>query len=309
MTGLATASPCTLAERLRLIVITDRALAARGETRRYTGSGEAPGGQDDLKEEWQRDAPEKQRRAKWFGTNTSTPERSSDFRHKAPSRLCPVISVVRAALRAGAPAVQFREKQLPPRDLIYVARQIREATLAAGALFFVNDRLDVALAVGSDGVHLGPDDLPVAAARRIAPGGFLIGASARTPSAARAAVADGADYIGCGPVFATTTKPEAGNAIGPARLAAVAAAVSVPVVAVGGVTASGVSAALAAGAKGCAVIGAVMHSPEPAKSVAELLRAISSRQRSAKGTPLPRNKPVVRTPNFRQIQNAPSGNS
>ena len=112
--------------------------------------------------------------------------------------------VVDAALSTGAPAVQLREKALPPRDVLPLARRLRAATRAAEALFFVNDRLDLALAIGADGVHLGSDDLPVEAARRIAPPGFLIGYSAddsRDRPAPRSPT--GADYIGCGAVFPT----------------------------------------------------------------------------------------------------------
>ena len=184
-----------------------------------------------------------------------------------------VVEVVGAVLRAGAPAVQLRDKLLPPRDLLPVARRLRAATHAAGALFFVNDRLDLALAVGADGVHLGPDDLPVAAARRIAPPGFLIGHSADDPGAARAAVAAGADYIGCGTVFATRTKADAGAAIGVGRLGEVARSVDVPVVAIGGVTVRNAPQAVAAGAAGCAVVSAVMGATDPERAVRGFLRA------------------------------------
>jgi len=181
--------------------------------------------------------------------------------------------VVDAALSAGAPAVQLREKALPPRDVLPLARRLRAATRAAQALFLVNDRLDLALAIGADGVHLGPDDLPVDAARRIAPPGFLIGYSADTPSTARAAIAADADYIGCGTVFPTSTKKDAGSVIGPEGLAAVVAAVEAPVVAIGGITPARAPEVFRAGAAGCAVVSAVMAAPDPARAVRELLQA------------------------------------
>ena len=184
-----------------------------------------------------------------------------------------VTAVVGAALRAGAPAVQLRDKMLAQRDLLPVARRLRADTHTAGALFFVNDRLDLALAVDADGVHLGPDDLPVAAARRIAPPGFLIGHSADDPGGARAAVAAGADYIGCGTVFATRTKADAGAAIGLGRLGEVARSVDVPVVAIGGVTVRNAPQVFAAGAAGCAVVSAVMGATDPERAVRGFLRA------------------------------------
>lgn len=188
-----------------------------------------------------------------------------------------VVAVVRLALRAGAPAVQLREKTLPPRDLLPVARSIRADTHEAGALFFVNDRLDLALAVGADGVHLGAHDLPVARARRIAPPGFLIGFSADDPAVARAAVRAGADYVGCGTVYPTRTKATAGAAIGTKRLNDVARAVPAPVVAIGGITTRRAPRVFAAGAAGCAVVSSVMASPDPGRAVRRFLEAAQTR--------------------------------
>lgn len=187
-----------------------------------------------------------------------------------------VTEVVGEALRAGAPAVQLREKALPPRDTLPLARRLRAVTEAADALFFVNDRLDLALAVRADGVHLGPDDLPVAAARRIAPPGFLIGFSADEPDAARAAINDGADYIGCGTIFPTSTKSGAGPVVGLVGLARVVDAVDAPVVAIGGITAGRAVGAFRAGAAGCAVVSAVMGAPDPGPAVRDFLRAAAT---------------------------------
>jgi thiamine-phosphate pyrophosphorylase len=185
-----------------------------------------------------------------------------------------MLDVVRAALRAGVPAVQLRDKAASARALTELARALRDATRDAGALLFVNDRVDVAIAAGADGAHVGADDVPVAAARRIAPPGFLLGASADSVDEARAAVAAGADYVGTGPVYATGSKADAGAPVGGERIAAVAAAVAVPVVGIGGIDAANAAAVVRAGAAGVAVISAVMRATDPEAATRALLRAV-----------------------------------
>ena len=182
-----------------------------------------------------------------------------------------VISVVKAALEAGAPAIQLRNKGDSAAEQLAMARVLRAMTLEAGALLFVNDRLDVALAAEADGVHLGPNDIPVAAARATAPPGFLIGRSADEAAVARRAVADGASYIGCGTVYATSTKADAGDVIGVAGLQRVCDSVGTPVVGIGGITVDRVSEVRGAGAAGVAVVGAVMAAADPAEAVRRLL--------------------------------------
>ncbi|HEX6941018.1 MAG TPA: thiamine phosphate synthase [Longimicrobiales bacterium] len=185
-----------------------------------------------------------------------------------------VEDVVRAALEAGAPAVQLRDKDANGRALFEQAVRLRTLTARFGALLFVNDRLDVALAAGADGVHLGPADLPLAAARRVAPRPFLIGVSTDDPAAAARAAAEGADYIGCGAVFGTRSKAEAAaERIGPERVAAVAGAVPIPVVAIGGITPENAASLAGTGAAGIAVISAVMSAPDPGDAVRRLLDA------------------------------------
>jgi thiamine-phosphate pyrophosphorylase len=183
-----------------------------------------------------------------------------------------VLEVVRAALRGGAPAIQLRMKDASAREMADVARAMLAETRAAGALLFINDRVDVALAVGADGAHVGQDDLPVDQARVLGPPGFLLGVSAETVELARQAQADGADYVGVGPVYATGSKADAGDAIGPERIAEVAAAVRIPVVGIGGITVGNAPAVLRAGAAGVAVISAVMRADDPAAAVHALLR-------------------------------------
>jgi len=180
--------------------------------------------------------------------------------------------VVEEALQAGARAVQLREKRGTARSILAEAHRLRSLTHEWDALFFLNDRFDVALASDADGVHLGPDDLPVAAVRAAAAPGFLIGYSTDDPHIARKAQEDGADYIGCGAVFPTATKKDAGEIIGVDGLARVAQAVEVSVVGIGGVTPAGArDIAAKTGAAGTAVIGAVMGAAEVGEVVRELL--------------------------------------
>ena len=198
--------------------------------------------------------------------------------------------VVIAALQAGAPALQLRDKTASAADLLDQALRFRDITRRFGALLFINDRLDVALAAGADGAHLGPDDLPVAAARAAVeharaaaaaarhplplPTPFLLGVSTDDPDVARAAEREGADYIGCGAVFGTTSKPGlADERIGTQRLAAVVRAVRIPVVGIGGITPANVGEVADAGAAGAAVIGAVMAAGHPGRAVHDLLAA------------------------------------
>src|SRR5581483_9034246 len=124
-----------------------------------------------------------------------------------------VVEVAAAAVRGGADVLQLRHKVLPRGRLLELACRLR-VVIGGRTLLIVNDHLDIALLAGADGVHLGADDLSLLAARRLAPAGFLVGASASTPEAARAAVAEGADYIGCGPAFPTPIKAQK-PAIGP----------------------------------------------------------------------------------------------
>lgn len=159
-----------------------------------------------------------------------------------------------AALSGGCRLVQYRDKAAPARLLLARANRIAAACRGAGAAFLVNDRLDVALLSGADGCHLGQDDLPIPAARRIAPPGFLLGASTHGAEEARRAEAEGADYVGCGAVFPTGSKGDAVAPRGVALVAEVAGAVTIPVVAIAGITRGNVSRVVEAGASAFAVI-------------------------------------------------------
>jgi thiamine-phosphate pyrophosphorylase len=178
------------------------------------------------------------------------------------------------ALAAGAPVIQLRVKDITDRDLYDLGRRLVEACRSHGAACVVNDRVDIALAIGAHGTHLGADDLPVAAVRRIAGPAHLVGGTARDPGRAAELVAAGADYLGVGPAHATSTKDGLPDPIGVAGIAAVATAVAVPVIAIGGVTVERVPALLAAGAYGVAVVGAVSDADDPGAATAALLAAL-----------------------------------
>ncbi|MEX0935997.1 MAG: thiamine phosphate synthase [Gemmatimonadota bacterium] len=179
--------------------------------------------------------------------------------------------MVEAALAAGAPAIQLRDKSGDVRQALPLARMLRMATRRANALLFVNDRLDLALAVGADGVHLGPGDLPVSAVRAVAPAGFLIGCSTDEPQMARRLEEAGADYIGCGAVWRTGSKEDADDEIGLEGLSRVVEAVSIPVVGIGGVSVERIDRIPTTGAAGAAVISAVMAAEDPGRVVRRLL--------------------------------------
>ena len=183
----------------------------------------------------------------------------------------PPAALAAALLAGGARLLQLRLKAAPARALLAAAAEIRPLAAAAGALFLVNDRPDIARAVEADGVHLGQDDLPVAAARQVLGPGRLVGVSTHDVGEARAAAAAGADYVAVGPVYATTTKPNALAPRGLDLIRAVRAAVGCPLVAIGGIDADTASAVRAAGADAIAVIGAVVRAPDPAAAVRSLL--------------------------------------
>ncbi|MEX0912788.1 MAG: thiamine phosphate synthase [Gemmatimonadota bacterium] len=190
------------------------------------------------------------------------------------------VAAAKAALEAGAPAVQLRWKDGAARELLELAGELRRATHDAGALFLVNDRVDIALAVGADGCHLGDDDIPLEAARRIAPPGFIIGRSVDTPDEARIAEAKGATYVGMGPVFPTGSKSNVGAVVGEAGITAARAQVRIPIVAIGGIGAAEATGVARAGADGIAVISAVMHAPDPGAATRRLLEAVRMGKRS-----------------------------
>ena len=182
--------------------------------------------------------------------------------------------VVESCLAAGLKAVQLREKDMAVRDLLGLAHALRDSTRRHGARLLINDRADVALAVGADGVQRAGTSLPVSALRAISPSGFLIGASAHDIDEARAAEADGADFLLFGPVYDTPSKRQYGPPQGLAALERVSAAVSTPVFGVGGVTPDRAGEVMRAGAAGVVVIGAILAAERPADAVKAFLDAL-----------------------------------
>ena len=179
-----------------------------------------------------------------------------------------VLGIAAAAARGGADIIQLRHKTLPRGELLDLALRLRE--LIDDALFIVNDHVDIAVLSGADGAHLGPDDLSIEAARRVSGDRLLIGASASTVDAARAALAEGADYIGCGAAFATPVKSEK-RIIGPEGVAEVAGALApVPVFAIGGVDESNVKQLTALGLWRVCVIRAVADAADPEQATRRL---------------------------------------
>jgi thiamine-phosphate pyrophosphorylase len=186
----------------------------------------------------------------------------------------PLLDDVQAALAGGATSVQLRAKRLDGYDFWRLALPLRALCAESDALFIVNDRLDIALAVEADGVHLGVHDLPVDVARAICPPGFVIGFSPQSLDDVRSTGPLGADYAGLGPVFATGSKSDAGMPIGLDGLRAQTESCRVPTVAIGGISLANAAATIAAGADGVAVISAILGADEPEQATVGLAAAV-----------------------------------
>ena len=187
--------------------------------------------------------------------------------------------VAREALEGGCRAIQMRDKEMPDPEFEGTALRIRELCRERHALFFVNDRVEAALAVGADGVHLGVDDMDVAGAREALPPGSIIGFSPESMEEAREAVARGADYLGIGPVFGSSSKIDAGEPIGLQGITRYSRAGLAPVVGVGGITAATAASVTGAGAAGVAVISAVTRSIDVRGAVAGILEQLGRDRR------------------------------
>ena len=179
-----------------------------------------------------------------------------------------------AAVDGGATMIPLRLKDADARTLLEVARTLVLALSEGGTPVIVNDRADVAIAAGAAGVHVGTEDVPAAALRAVVPPGFIIGAS--VGSADEAVLARGADYVGIGPVFETGSKVDAGPSIGVDGFAELRRLVSVPAVAIGGISASNAGRVIGAGAAGIAVIRSVFSAADPAQAARALRRAIET---------------------------------
>src|SRR5437773_6851523 len=182
--------------------------------------------------------------------------------------------LVKTALTTGVRFFQLRMKTPHAGEFYDLAAQVCALVRAGGGMFIMNDRVDVAQAVGADGVHLGQEDLPLAHARKIMGPDKLIGISTHDLKQAVEAEAGGADYIGFGPIFPTTTKQHPDPVVGLAGLREVRAKVRLPIVAIGGITTKNVREVVAAGADCVAVISAVLAAPDPGNAMAELVKEI-----------------------------------
>ena len=186
-----------------------------------------------------------------------------------------LVQRVREGVEGGVHVVQLRAKESLAKDLYTLAQQLRHLT-AERALFLVNDRVDVALAVGADGVHLPADGLPVAAARRLLGEDKLIGCSVHDVTGAVQCAQEGADFVHVGTLYATDSKPGRAPA-GPQLVRSVAAAVDIPIIGVGGISTQNAPTVMAAGAHGVAVISALLDAPDTSEAAQALTRALAAR--------------------------------
>lgn len=186
-------------------------------------------------------------------------------------------AIVEAAIDGGIDAVQLREKGMSLRQRYELGQRLRELTSEADVDLIVNDRIALAHAIGADGVHLGQDDLPPATARELLGPEAIVGVSVATVSEARLAAISGADYLGVGAVYGTDSKPEAepaGDGIGIQQVADIAASVTIPVVAIGGITPENASGPIQAGASAVAVITAITQATDPEAATTALRDAV-----------------------------------
>jgi thiamine-phosphate pyrophosphorylase len=190
--------------------------------------------------------------------------------------------IAEQAVAGGAGVIQLRDKTCSLRDLVRAGREIGLITRCAGATFIVNDRFDVALACGADGVHLGQGDLRCDTVRQIAPVGFIIGVSVGSIEEALDAEQGGADYVALSPVFSTGSKKDAGPGQGLDMLRAICDSVRIPVIAIGGIDLENAGSVINAGAEGIAVISAVVSQPDIPAAARRLAAVVAARKQARK---------------------------
>ncbi len=192
------------------------------------------------------------------------------------------LEVAEKAIRGGADVIQYRDKSSPSGELYRIALAMRKLTRDAGIPLIINDRLDIALAVGADGLHVGQDDMPASVSRRLLPPGMILGVSTELPEEALRAEKDGADYIGVGPIFeARGTKADAGSPKGPGMIAPIRAVCRLPIVAIGGIKSGNARSVLEAGADAVAVISDIVGADDieqAARGMKELLKTTGGRR-------------------------------
>ena len=192
-----------------------------------------------------------------------------------------LLDIVRAAVDGGVTCVQVREKTVSSRKYLERLAPVRDLLRERGVPLFVNDRVDIALAVEADGVHLGQTDMPLALARRIAGDRLIIGISCEAAQDAVEAERGGADYVSVSPVFATPTKTDTAPALGLDGVRAIRAAVRVPVVTIGGINASNAADVIRAGADGVCVVSAIVGAPDPRAAAAALRDVVEEARHGA----------------------------
>lgn len=186
----------------------------------------------------------------------------------------PVLEQIRLTLEGGVKLIQIREKELATGKFIDLAREALEMTRGAGAFLIINDRVDVALAAGADGVHIGQDDMNLADARRLLGADKIIGISVRTAEEARRAEKDGADYIAASGVFSTDTKKDVGDALGRDSLRIIHESSSLPLIAIGGIKVDNCAEVIKAGADGVAVVTGITMSENIPQTCREFFERI-----------------------------------
>lgn len=188
----------------------------------------------------------------------------------------PLLEVVAAALRGGVTMVQYREKDSPLslRETVALGRALRERCRQFGVPFIVNDRVDLALLLDADGVHVGQEDLPPSEARKLLGPGRIVGMSVSTPEELDVALREEPDYLGVGPVYATTSKADAGDPVGTALVAYVRSRTDLPLVGIGGIAPENAAAVIAAGADGVAVVSAIGSASNPEAAARALAQAV-----------------------------------
>ncbi len=178
--------------------------------------------------------------------------------------------ILTESIRGGVTAVQLREKDVSTREFVRQALALKSVVSGLGLPLIINDRADIALACGADGVHLGQDDMNCGLARRIVGKDMLIGVSVSSPGEARQAEAEGADYLGVGPVFATSTKTDASPPTGLAVLSEIRRIVGIPLVGIGGITRANAAAVIRSGADGVAVVSAIIANLDPRSAARDI---------------------------------------
>ena len=192
----------------------------------------------------------------------------------------PPLDIARKAIAGGVDVIQLREKKRSLKDILEVGRQLRELCKEKNVLFVVNDRVDVAMLLDADGVHVGQDDFPAHEARKLIGQDMFIGVSASSMEEARLAIEQGADYLGVGSIFATKSKDDAGNPVTPALIEEIRSITNLPIVGIGGINAENGKEVVERGANGFAVISAIVGQPDPEKAALQLKELLAFRSLS-----------------------------